>query len=60
MPLTPIKAIRQHCIECMGGQRSEVKRCPLKGCPLYPYRMGHRPKTGTETDNTESGTEDKE
>jgi hypothetical protein len=43
MKLTPIKAIRQHCIECSGDSTKEVKICELADCPLYPYRMGHNP-----------------
>ena len=42
--LTPIKAIRAKCIECSAGQVKEVRECPLTNCPLYEYRMGHRPK----------------
>lgn len=42
--MTPIKAIRANCIECMCGNVAEVRRCPLTRCPLWPYRMGHRPK----------------
>lgn len=42
--MTPIKAIRAKCIDCCCGNVSEVRRCPCEDCPLYPYRMGHRPK----------------
>lgn len=53
-PLTPIKAIRQKCLDCVCFQAAEVRRCPSISCPLYPYRMGHRPKNtgaaGAETD----------
>ena len=42
--LTPIKAIRAKCMDCSNDQYLEVKLCPIKDCPLYPYRMGHRPK----------------
>lgn len=42
--LTPIKAIRAKCIDCSNNQTKEVKACPVKKCPLYPYRMGRRPK----------------
>ena len=41
--LTPIKAIRKHCIFCCGDQIKEVKHCQVKDCALYSYRMGHRP-----------------
>lgn len=47
--LTPIKAIRAKCIDCMCFQPSEVKRCPSTDCPLYIYRMGHRPKSQDST-----------
>lgn len=42
--LTPIKAIRAHCLDCMCGQATEVRLCPITDCSLYPYRMGHNPK----------------
>lgn len=42
--LTPIKAIRMKCLECSCGSFSEVKECLIKKCPLYAYRLGHRPK----------------
>jgi len=31
-------AVNSFCLECVGYQREEVKICPDKGCPLYPYR----------------------
>ena len=42
--LTPIKAIRQKCVECSGGQYKEVRECPIEKCALHEYRNGHRPK----------------
>ena len=41
---TPIKAIRAKCIDCCCGQLQEIRCCAVKNCPLYPYRMGRRPK----------------
>ena len=41
---TPIKAIRAKCLDCMCGQASEVRLCPIPRCPLFPYRLGHRPR----------------
>ncbi|MDW7651754.1 MAG: hypothetical protein SCK29_07185 [Bacillota bacterium] len=41
--LTPIKAIRQQCLDCSGGQRAEVRECPVDACTLWPYRMGKNP-----------------
>lgn len=54
--LTPVKAIRAKCLDCCCGALKEVRLCPVENCPLYPYRMGHRPKVGeniTQTDNEE-------
>ena len=50
--LTPIKSIRAKCLDCCCGQKQEVKLCPSKDCPLYPYRLGHRPKTTNDVQNT--------
>ena len=48
-PLTRARAIRAKCLECQGGQQSEVARCPITDCPLWPYRSGtkqscHKPQ----------------
>jgi len=40
---TPLKAVRRHCLSCCGGSSNEVKLCPAKSCPLWPFRHGHRP-----------------
>lgn len=48
MRLTPMRAIRAKCLDCCYGQPQEVRLCTVEKCPLYPYRMGHRPK-GEET-----------
>lgn len=42
--LTPIKAIRAKCKDCTCNQNVEIRECPITDCPLYEYRMGHRPK----------------
>jgi hypothetical protein len=41
--LTPIKAIREKCLECSAWSFYEVKLCPNKNCAIYPFRMGKRP-----------------
>lgn len=38
--LTPVKAIRYQCIECMGFDIREVQLCQSPLCSLFPYRMG--------------------
>jgi len=40
---TPLRAVRQHCLMCCNGSANEVRLCPAKGCPLWPFRHGHRP-----------------
>ena len=49
--LTPIKAIRAKCLDCTCGQFSEVRECRLTTCPLWEYRMGHRPKESEGAEN---------
>jgi len=41
--LTPIKAIRAKCLDCSGFQPSEVRRCEIAECTLFPYRLGKNP-----------------
>lgn len=42
--LSPVKAIRKHCLEdCSGGSRHEVRNCIDEMCPLWPYRLGRNP-----------------
>ncbi|MCF8025670.1 MAG: hypothetical protein K9K82_09295 [Desulfobacteraceae bacterium] len=56
--MTPGKAIRKQCVECVGGNMPEVKNCggdKMIGqgdkngqCFFYPYRMGRgRPSVKT-------------
>ena len=48
---SPLKAIRNKCLDCSGGMRNEVRLCPQKTCPLWPFRSGHRlPKEIVEVD----------
>jgi hypothetical protein len=41
--LTPIKAIRFKCLDCMCGSSREVELCTAQDCPLFEYRFGRRP-----------------
>ena len=38
--LTPMKAIRWQCKECMGFQTRLIDGCTSPLCPLFPYRNG--------------------
>lgn len=40
-----LKAMRLKCLDCCGGLPGEVRKCVSVNCPLWPYRMGSRPKT---------------
>jgi len=42
--LSPLKAIRKNCRDCMNGSHDQIKRWRLT-CPLWPYRFGKRPRT---------------
>ena len=44
---TPIRSIRAYCLDCSGGNKSEVRACSFVSCPLHPYRMGKRPPKGS-------------
>ena len=37
---TPRTAIRNFCLECMGYDGAQVRRCTAPECWLYPLRMG--------------------
>lgn len=40
---SPLRAIREKCIDCCCGNTAEVRKCTLEKCPLYTFRMGHNP-----------------
>jgi len=40
---SPVKCIRNKCLDCSGGSTKEVNHCPFKDCDLFPYRMGKNP-----------------
>lgn len=44
-PITnPLKAIREKCLDCCGGNAYEVRVCTAgDGCSLYPFRFGKNP-----------------
>ena len=35
---SPKSAIKAFCLECVGWQRADVRRCTALACPLYAYR----------------------
>jgi hypothetical protein len=41
--LTPMKAIREACLQCSNWQYIEVTKCPAEDCALWLYRFGKKP-----------------
>lgn len=50
-PRTALRAIRAKCLDCTNNQIAEIRKCPIKGCPLWGYRTGHKPKVDKPTLN---------
>ena len=38
--MTPLRAIRQHCLDCSGDSAAEVRACEAEDCFLHPFRFG--------------------
>ena len=57
--MTPVKAIRAKCIDCMCGQIYEVTKCPCEDCSLWPFRMGKNPNCKRKKGDV-AGTSDEE
>ena len=51
MEKSPLKAIRQHCLDCCCNSAYEVKNCTIRDCELYPFRMGHNPNRKSSLSN---------
>lgn len=37
---SPLRAIKEKCLDCCCGSASEVSNCTCTQCPLYPFRKG--------------------
>lgn len=42
--LTPLKAIKLHCLDCVCYDRNEVAQCANVNCPLHAFRFGRNPR----------------
>ena len=45
---SPVKAIREFCVECMGGRENEgylkfIENCGSVDCALFDFRFGKNP-----------------
>jgi hypothetical protein len=38
--MTPCKAVKAHCLQCMDFTSSKIRFCPHMYCALRPFRMG--------------------
>jgi hypothetical protein len=44
---SPLRSIREKCIDCCAGNKAEVARCEIQACALWPFRMERNPnRTG--------------
>ena len=43
MATTPMKAIREKCLDCCCGSANEVSMCVITDCALYPFRNVKNP-----------------
>lgn len=42
--ITPLRAIREKCLDCVLGSSNEVALCPMENkCSLWPFRFGKNP-----------------
>jgi hypothetical protein len=41
--MSPLRAIRAHCLDCCGGSAQEVGKCMALRCPSWPLRVGKSP-----------------
>jgi len=58
--MTPLKAIRAKCMDCMCEQPKEIKLCPITDCSLYPFRFGKNPNIKREyTDEQRNAVRDR-
>lgn len=51
-------AIRLFCLECMGGNSAEVKKCCARECPLWSYREGKKPENLSACGRAQENRED--
>ena len=56
VPRRVIKAIRAKCLDCCCDNATEVRKCVMADCPLWPFRMGVNPFYGSARQELEAGS----
>ena len=41
--VSPLRALRLHCLDCCNDSAQEVRLCTAVGCPSWPFRMAKNP-----------------
>jgi hypothetical protein len=41
--VSPLRALRLKCLDCLNGSAKEVRLCTAVDCPSWPFRMGKNP-----------------
>lgn len=49
--LTPLRAIREKCLDCQCESSSQIVTCSCTDCTLWFHRFGKRPETVKEKDH---------
>lgn len=47
------KAIRNHCLECVGYNQRAVRECTAEKCWLWPWRLGALDRDGVSAETPE-------
>jgi hypothetical protein len=50
-----LAAIRAKCLDCVGHEQGEIRKCVAVDCPNWPYRMSHNPFRAASEARRESG-----
>ena len=58
-PMSPLQAIRAHCLDCCGGSSREVAGCMALRCPSWPFRTGSNPWLAPRSDEQRQAMRDR-
>jgi hypothetical protein len=50
-----LAVIRAKCLDCVGREPGEIRKCVAVDCPNWPYRMSHNPFRAASEARRESG-----